>query len=405
MKKVISLDFYADFSRFFSLVCKDLNESSVQVEWLHLCLFPSSLAYCKIHRRKSLFVPLLARKSNNHFLSVSEEQLRDLLVYHGSSDKDLEAIAECYLSYFYKVLCDNKPDLVIISGDSRLPARCLKLVTEYMDIKTLFFEQGPRSTTLLDKKGVNANCSFRDENFLQNDFSHQVSGSGTWNGYKKYRVLDIATQISRLFRFKELPHYVIKLGKREDINYGHFDLDSNDYCLLILQVPEDANMVLHSPYFDSHSSIVTAVHSNLPPGITLIVREHPLYQGKYENSLYDYISEHNIAIDRDSNLCSLIEHAKFVVVNNSTVGFDTLLKGVPLVVLGDSYYDNEKYCYKYKGKNLSELLELVLRYGVKVNSVERANYILSNNFIEGHFRSAEPGTFKSVSSRIHNELF
>ncbi|MCV5934553.1 hypothetical protein OFO87_31015, partial [Escherichia coli] len=84
---------------------------------------------------------------------------------------------------------------------------------------------------------------------------------------------------------------------------------------------------------------------------------HPLYKQLYESELYAYINEHsNIYFDYSVRLADAMNVADVVVVNNSTVGLESIEIGKPVVVLGNAYYDQFPLCYKFNGENLMQLL-------------------------------------------------
>ncbi|WP_152593092.1 hypothetical protein [Jejuia pallidilutea] len=47
-------------------------------------------------------------------------------------------------------------------------------------------------------------------------------------------------------------------------------------------------MIYHSPHFSNHFDIVSSVYKNLPANSSLIIREHPLYQNKYEKKIVQF---------------------------------------------------------------------------------------------------------------------
>ena len=155
--------FYDDFARFFIAV-DDLNKTE---ESLFSCVNLSGYLYTLFNRKRSYFATLksLFYPSN---ASLTEIELDYLTQYHNGLFKGR---ASQLYNYYIHLIKKNKVKKVIISGDSRLSSRALKLACEHQGIKPFFFEQGPNGTTIIDKSGVNANCSFRQDfkNFNQNN--------------------------------------------------------------------------------------------------------------------------------------------------------------------------------------------------------------------------------------------
>jgi capsular polysaccharide export protein len=145
-----------------------------------------------------------------------------------------------------------------------------------------------------------------------------------------------------------------------------------DYALFAMQVPMDVNMIYHSPYYKNQLDILIDLHKHLPSNIKLVVREHPLYIGKYGKELYGFIESNEIIIDNASSLDEILENSSIVIVNNSTVGFEAICKYKPVVVLGNAYYDNERICLKLNNhSSLSEILKNALEKPVNKGEIDR----------------------------------
>lgn len=403
MKKIITLSYYSDFSRFFSILSKGFEEH----EWVDFSIYPSAYIYGLIHGNRTLFLPIKTKYYKNKFNypchTATQEELNWICEYHQVS-KELIKIAIQYINFYQTYFINNEVSLVIISGDSRLPARALSYCAKKFGIKVLFFEQGPYNTTILDAKGVNANCSFRGNSFvsLDNTAFKSVSTSKVekWKGNKKYRLFDIAYQ--KLIGDPVLGDYKIRGTREIEIERKNITPERK-YILLVLQVPEDANMILHSPHFSNHADIVKSVHRALPECYSLVVREHPLYKGKYEKNLYEYIAKNSIYLDNDSNLTKLISNSVVVVVNNSTVGLEAMSMDKSVVVLGDSYYDNPEFIFKFDGNNLQKIIHNAI-YSKKRKTRERINYLFNSCFIPGHFRDLQHYRFSKIIDFLKNEI-
>ncbi|MBG5883988.1 hypothetical protein [Providencia alcalifaciens] len=409
MKKILTISYYADFSRFFEVALDPILDK--KCTWINLCIYPSSYIYSRIHKHDCVFLPQSVNNYVGEKKELDELELKKLSKYHGDSKKIIDKTQK-YLSYYDNLLDKEKPDLIILSGDSRIPVTTLAYIAKERKIKTIYFEQGPINTTILDSKGVNANCSFRHSNEINNQSKRFEEAKKTrikkWTGYKKYRLIDIFYAFLSSKNNPEISKY--KLPRIQQKISRTPAPRNTSYALLILQVPEDANMILHSPYFKDHCTIVKAVYNALKlslPEHNLIVREHPLYIGKYEKPLYDFITENkDIYLDPKSNLIELIRSSELVFVNNSTVGLEVMSIGKPLIVLGDSYYDNNLYTNKYYGHDLDRLILSSLNDIEKINlAKKRVNYLFNDIFITGHFRDLDTSRFIKISEIIKNEIY
>jgi len=175
--------------------------------------------------------------------------------------------------------------------------------------------------------------------------------------------------------------------------------------LLILQVPYDVNMVYHSPFYTNHFEIVKDVYSNLPLNTQLLVREHPLFKGKYEKELFEFMYQNKISLDSD-DLYSSINKSDVIIVNNSTVGIEAISKLKTLVILGNSYYDNTNICLKLKEKdNLNNLLSSAIDFVIdKKNVLSFLDDFLNNYLIDGHFRDTKLIASKNIAKEILNDI-
>src|SRR5690606_38929383 len=117
--------------------------------------------------------------------------------------------------------------------------------------------------------------------------------------------------------------------------------------LLICQVPYDVNMTHHSPHYNNHFDILRDVHQNLPEKSILIVREHPVYSGKYEDNFYQYIVSHEIIyVDSTINFSVVLNAADAVIVNISSVGLDGISQNISVLALADANKDGCATCLK-----------------------------------------------------------
>ena len=119
------------------------------------------------------------------------------------------------------------------------------------------------------------------------------------------------------------------------------------FFLVPLQVPVDFQVRCHSRYRDIVAFIreVTASFAaHAPAGTWLVFKQHPQDRGYncYRKDIETFAREHGVA-DRvfyihDQHLPTLLDHARGVVVINSTVGLSALFHGCPLKVMGKAIY-------------------------------------------------------------------
>ena len=421
---VLTVGYYADFARFFNLIAKSTQRLNNKLLFSHVNLHVSGQVYSFLHRQRAFYLPCQAHKICKEPLTDKEKDFyRQFISYHIKlvpelPENKLLMQARNYYIFLEKYLAKAQPKVILLSGDSRMPAEIFHFLAEKMNVKVMHFEQAPLGKTMLDPQGVNANCSFRNvEVFASHGYPVKPVLSvkrEKWQGYKKYRAIDILIEkcfpaLQSIEQQRPVRNRVAAVDYEAALQktYTANDLTAKKIFLLVLQVPDDVNMIYHSPWFCNHADIVKAVHQALPDDAILIVREHPLYQRLYESSLYRYISENqNIFFDQSATLSQAISGCNIVIVNNSTVGLESIELGKPVVVLGNAYYDQSAFCIKYQGENLGELLQMALNKSPD-DEVERARYLsflFNDVFIDGHFRDLDGPAPAHIAKWIHDHV-
>ncbi|MBV7557225.1 hypothetical protein [Enterobacter sp. ENT02] len=426
MKKILTVGYYADFSRFFNQIKLETSKISSDYTFYHINLHLSGYIYSLMHRQKSVYLPWASNRHRSKGEGSIQEDYERFIKYHVTLNPGIDKIklqqqTAKYYDYFEVFLNDYRPDLIIVSGDSRMPIEVLQFIASQRSIEVLHFEQAPLGRTILDSRGVNANCSCRDVGALDLNKVNETDEikpykETKWDGYKKYRFIDIF--IEKFLPFMQPIEHIRPKRNIVDKKLYHSlqlsrfsqnDALNKDVYLLVLQVPDDVNMIYHSPYFSNHYEIVKAVHRALPEGSVLVVREHPLFKQLYEPELYTYINEHiDVFFDCSARLFDAMNTANVVVVNNSTVGLESIEIGKPVVILGNAYYDQFPLCFKYKGENLEQLLVDASCESTQEDLMLRKKYLVylfNHYFTPGHFRDlngpAPANIAKWISENVH----
>jgi capsular polysaccharide export protein len=343
----------------------------------------------------------IARKNKNKYRSIITSQkeykgltYNDFIKFHVALDKtisteSLQLQVLAYIDILSDIYTKFLPDYIISIGDSRMCIEIGLALAKQKNIKIYYIEQGPFNTTFFDEKGVNANLSIREDYKGIDIKAETLPSTNKLNNKTKkynrspfYRGLDIV--IKELFEKTSIyPPDLIKTdvnsykSKRRLKKQDNISKANKQIYLLILQIPLDVNMICHSPLFKSHLEIITSVYNNLPSDVELIIREHPLYINKYEASVYDFIAENNISIDNATNIDLAIDKAKVIIVNNSTVGIEAILRYKTVVILGNAFYDDDKIALKLKQRHeLKTVLEKALNYSPNKNYIDNFKVLL-----------------------------
>ena len=109
------------------------------------------------------------------------------------------------------------------------------------------------------------------------------------------------------------------------------------------QVDWDTNVVIGARRFRSNEAAVSFLIECMSgiPGARIVVKTHPLDSEKREDALRDLIGDRGTVVS-DIHPHALIEAADCVSVRNSTLGFETLCYGKPLLLLEHAKYRHPK---------------------------------------------------------------
>lgn len=429
-KTILSIGYYDDFARFFLKVKKEFLQKDESIKFNYFSIHLSGYLYFLFKFQKVSFLSLrvwinslINHKGCNRNILIKkniykEINLNNLIRYHSylnpnNIDK-LKKQAISYIDFYENYLLLNKPDVIILSGDTRMSVEILDILAKKNKIKTFYFEQGPFGTTIMDHQGVNANTSIRSKKIRVIDSPTAKSNVESFLSrtkspkYKRnplYRFSDIIYQLL-FFSINLVPPDIYI--KSQKIGRSYFIAnkvttwgENKNIFLLILQVPYDANMVMHSPHFKDHFTILKNIYENLPANSQLIVREHPLFIGKYESELYEFIKEKRISIDT-KNLNQSLKDCSVIIVNNSTVGIEAISKLKTVVVLGNSYYDNHGISLKLNDKKyLKELLIEALNFKLNPEKVYSFfDFLIQDFLIQGHFRDKDLTAAEKIVNKI-----
>jgi len=441
---ILAIGYYDDSARFFKSIKKALQKKIPNMHFKYINIYPSGYFYGLVNWfNSSLPIAFIAWLRvlihKRRYSSIVDNQYHGIdlekLISFETKLNSFDSIQKTYLRYqacayidiIQEIFLNFQPKVLLLSDDSRLVVEVMKYFAIINRVKILYFEQGPFGTTILDDNGVNANSSIRTKT-LGVDMQHtdlklkqinaffQRKKSIKYRRLPFYRGFDYISEylfgstflypIDLVVTKKKLNNSDLytHLIEQKKIEVSQMDGKDNYYILLVLQVPSDVNLIYHSPFFNNHFEIVQAVYYAMPDKCHLIIREHPLYKSKYETQLYEFISDNTkIYIDTKSGLNKMIDASSVVIVNNSTVGIESIARFKSTIVLGNSYYDNESICFKLKCKeDLSLLISSALVGQKNRDLIVEYLYSLCFEFlIDGHFRDNElEGLAMSISQKV-----
>jgi len=127
------------------------------------------------------------------------------------------------------------------------------------------------------------------------------------------------------------------------------------YFLVPLQLFNDAQVTVHANFDNIRHFIETTLHSfakHAPGNTILVFKHHPMARGYRDYSTLIRRLARNAGIEprvrciHDQHLPTLLDHARGVVVVNSTVGLSALQHGAPTKVCGKALYDMPGLTYQ-----------------------------------------------------------
>ena len=111
------------------------------------------------------------------------------------------------------------------------------------------------------------------------------------------------------------------------------------------QLDWDSNTVLFSPECPTNRSMLeTLAEATQGKPYFVLFKQHP--EADRDSAAYEAIlGSRGAVISKDTPLHTVLEAADIVVTRNSTVGFEALLLGKPVVTLGRSLYSHKGFTY------------------------------------------------------------
>jgi capsular polysaccharide export protein len=418
--KVVTLVYYHPMARFFCAIEDAWKQSDPEVEFLHLAVFPSAWAYFTLHGRATRALSWKAFLTTARRPPIDPDIVSALIRFHSSdpgiTDAQRDALdrqARTMLEVSCSIIEQFDPEVAILSGDTRLPAEALMRALADTRATTWYFEQGPYRTTLLDREGVNANCSFRKALADLPATGPELvvpAQRPRWNN-RLYSMLDkfVVAQGAltgllppdlRPYRLEKYPAARYKALARQDAAGS----DKQTTLLLAMQVPEDANNIYHNPLRLSDAGLIEFVMSGIPPHWKVVVREHPLYRRKYSAAFYALVTQlENVELSGQS-LSDDIARTCATVTVNSLTGLDAFAAGHRVIVLGESFYDHLDGILP--ARTTAELRHLLEQSSA--TPAPSPNMLLgalvNRHFFPGHFTDVDLGYTRGIAARVIESL-
>lgn len=281
--------------------------------------------------------------------------------------------ADEWAGYFERALDSYGIDIVLLFGDCRRLHRIALEVASRRGIEIAVFEEGylrPDYVTL-ERHGVNGHSRVpRDPRYYQERRNDHVPptqpvGNTFWFAVCWALMYYIASTLLRPIFPRYQHHRPLTMGegwpwlrsawrkqyfryKERGIQRSLSTEHSRNFFLVALQVHNDAQIHVHSDYASIEmfiGSVIDSFSRHAPRDTHLVIKHHPMDRGYHDYSDFiaalvsQYEVQGRVRYIHDQHMPTLLEHARGVVLVNSTVGLSALDHGTPLKVCGAALYD------------------------------------------------------------------
>ena len=286
------------------------------------------------------------------------------------------------LACFDTFLIWNGQQLLDKSIIDVFPQKCV-----YMELSNL------PNKIFVDKRGVNAMSSLffhpevlDQEEAVADEFHQQWVGE-----YEQYKLAPppqskvskfqlycrainmLVTSCSSMAGIQNL-RYRMKKITPEPVDFSQFNLKNADlskaFIFCPLQVSSDTQLLIHSD-FNNQEIIREAITIAKEKGLALYVKFHPAERNLAEVKEIVEMSRSQGFTLVANNTNDLLRQCHQVVVNNSTVGLESMIYGKPTHVFGRALYksfDNERL-KKYIHRYLIDGVDYFSRHPIDVKTV------------------------------------
>lgn len=287
------------------------------------------------------------------------------------------------------------------------------------DVETLYMENGYLPDTIqLDTEGVNKNASFADLSYRE-----ILDATPIWTptrnvgtDIKPIGCLNLRSKIYALCQTRGNRGNLTwtirqELKKQVESVRSQFAAKGDqtlpdEYVFVPLQVHDDTQVLYNSPYIDNMYEFVEIVHNAvafLDQNISVVIKEHPVDFGRtnYSNLRKEYPDSVWL---QDYPIDEVIENARAVVTINSSVGMQALEQYVPVVTVGDSFYNHNPFVeHPESVKEVPEALERTLSKELNESSVDAYLKAFKERlFANGSIGDIQPETLRQLGSAIIN---
>lgn len=164
------------------------------------------------------------------------------------------------------------------------------------------------------------------------------------------------------------------------------------YYFLPLHFQPEATTLVYAPNYEKQSLALDLVAKKIPGDALLYVKEHHSHVGHREMEFYRNLNRYpNVRLISpwvDSH--RLIRNSQGVIVITSTVGWEAMMYGKPVFLLGRVFYESFKYIHRID--NIDDLTATLKAAGRQAPSEENYRRELVK-YVAAYLKSLKPGNY------------
>jgi hypothetical protein len=244
------------------------------------------------------------------------------------------------------------------------------------ELKQLINEYSTQKTVVIPKK---------DKHFFQDMTFKRLFSSDNLRRlsrklYHKY-ILGREEEFNWILRYINM--HVVKAVRRKILSFYYtHPVEGEKYLYYPFHVPLDVQLTARCPAFFEQEALVSKIAESLPARYKLYIKEHPAAIGGHSLSKLKkvMVSYNNVRLIHPiHNSYDIIKKADCIITVNSKVGFESIIQGKPVIVLGKTFYRGKGITFDVN--NLNELPEIIMKaVGSKVANESERDFFLAQAF-------------------------
>jgi capsular polysaccharide export protein len=404
---------------FYDAIQKYMSPKNTK-KFIHLYFRPSAYLYAKFILKRDVVHPPFFKAKNIEHVYTKNNKSRINLDFYGKNIaiQDKQLLLSKF--YFYRKELIQKInyesiDIALVPGEFRIFEQAVidSIKKTKKRIKLLYFEAGPPGYVYIDEKGVNANASFKKSKVNDlvsrnriNKKNFHADFTETKTAYPIIFLKFILNIIDVIWLYIPIPNrntsdlieyknaFLNRINSFTEKIKKIFQprilfLENHKYSYTFAFLGQVENDVNHTHFGVNQTIFLKYIDQIMANSDALILwRNHPLYNN---NAIFLKVFNKyrgRIALDRSKDLKETFSRVKGVITVNSNGGLEALLYGLPVLLLGNSYYEN----LKGVERNVKDFLSCIVgsRYNASKEKIRQdAENFIRNSFFKINYRGLD----------------